>query len=404
MHMTERRGAALSILFLGVVLVNAAMVGASTVATLIAADLIGSTWSGAPNAAGVLGTAVGALGVAWLMARRGRRVGLSVGYMVAASGALLATVGVMGGWLPLLFGGMLLIGIGNGAAQLARYAAADLFTPERRGFVVGAMVWGGTIGAVVGPNLIAPVAEVATAFKLPPLVGSYVLAVLAFVCASLVTAALRVSTATSSAAPAAGSSGRSVWTQGPVLVALAAMVAAHFSMVAVMTMTPLHIQLHGHGLDVVGGVLTAHMLGMFALAPLSGRLADLFGSVRVIVAGSATLLAAAVVAAAAQPTDTSMLALALFLLGYGWNLCFVGGSSTLSRELPAGERTQVQGGVDAIVWSTSAVASFASGGLLANGGYPVLSAIAGAIAVIPLVVIPVVRRARPRQVPASAGS
>jgi len=392
MHVTERRGGALSILFLGVVLVNAAMVGASTVATLIAAEAIGSSWSGTPNAAGVLGTAGGALGLGWLMARRGRRVGLSLGYAAAAAGALLATIAVVGGVLPLLFVGMVLIGGGNGGAQLARYAAADLFAPERRGFVVGAMVWGGTIGAVAGPNLIAPTADIATALRLPPLVGSYVLAAVAFTAASLVTGALRVASVTAGGAPKSAST--SVWTQGPVLVAMAAMVAAHFSMVAVMTMTPLHIQLHGQGLHVVGGVLTAHMLGMFALAPVSGRLADMFGAVRVIVGGSATLLAAAIVAAAAQPTDTSMLALALFLLGYGWNLCFVGGSSMLSRELPAAERTQVQGGVDAVVWSTSALASFASGGLLASGGYPALAALAGAIALIPLIVIPLVRRTR----------
>jgi MFS family permease len=394
MHTTERRGAAVSIFFIGVVLVNAAMVGASTVATLIAADAIGSTWSGTPTAAGVLGTAIGALGLAWLMASRGRRLGLSVGYSIGAGGAVLACVGVVGGVLPLLYVGMLLLGLGNGGAQLARYAAADLFAPERRGFVVGAMVWGGTIGAVVGPNLIAPTAEAATALSLPPLVGSYVLAVGAFAIASLVTVALPVSPPTTASGPAKEKPDRATWTQRPVLVALAAMVTAHFSMVAVMTMTPLHIQQHGQGLHVVGGVLTAHMLGMFAFAPLSGRLADVFGAVRVIVGGSATLLAAAVVAAVAQPTDTTMLALALFLLGYGWNLCFVGGSSMLSREVAADERTRVQGGVDAVVWSTSALASFASGGLLASGGYPALAAVAGAIALIPLVVIPVVQRSK----------
>jgi MFS family permease len=266
--------------------------------------------------------------------------------------------------------------------------------------VVGAMVWGGTIGAVVGPNLIAPSADTATALSLPPLVGSYVLAALAFAGATLITGALPVSSSPISAATAANNPDRSTWTQRPVLVALAAMVAAHFSMVALMTMTPLHIQLHGQGLHVVGGVLTAHMLGMFALAPVSGRLADVFGAVRVIVGGSATLLAAAVVSALGEPRDTSMLALALFLLGYGWNLCFVGGSSMLSRELPAGERTQVQGGVDALVWSTYALASFASGGLLASGGYPALAVVAGLIALIPLLVIPLTRRARPSTVAA----
>jgi MFS family permease len=374
---------AVGALFTGVVFMNTAMVGASAVATLIAADVLGNGWSGAPNAAGVLGTAIGALGLSALMARRGRRIGLRLAYGLAAAGALLASAAVLVGALPLLFGGMLLLGVGNAGAQLSRYAAAELYPVERRGLVLGAIVWGGTIGAVVGPNLIAPAASAAEALQLPPLVGSYLLALVAAVGAAVAVLAMPRPSA------AASEPARSVFAldglrQPGVRLALGAMVAAHFTMVAVMTMTPLHLQLHGQGLHVVGVVLSAHMLGMFALAPLSGRLADRVGGRTTINLGIGALLAAALLAAYAPVGDDPSLPIALFLLGYGWNLCFVGGSSTLSRELAPAVQAQTQGVVDALVWSTSALASLFAGALLASGGYGLVAAVAGAVALVPV--------------------
>src|SRR5919199_186554 len=163
----------------GVVLVNIAMVGASAVGTLVAAGMVGESWSGAPNAAAVLGTALGALGLGSLMARRGRRAGLVAAYATGTIGAIAATLGVISGTLQLLMLGMVLLGIGNAAAQLSRYAVAELFAPAQRGLVLGAVVWGGTVGAIVGPNLLGPTAAVAEQTGWPPLAGAYVVALLA---------------------------------------------------------------------------------------------------------------------------------------------------------------------------------------------------------------------------------
>ena len=382
-HRTRLR--AVGAMFTGVVLMTTAMVGASAVATLVAADALGSAWSGAPNAAGVLGTAVGALGLAALMARRGRRTGVLVGYLLAVLGGVLSSAAMLFTALPALFGGMVLLGIGNGGAQLSRYAAAELYPPNRRGFVLGAMVWAGTVGAVIGPNLIAPSATAAGAFHLPPLVGSYVVAMVATLAAGLATVVIPHVTEPHRD-PSDWRMAIATLSRPTVKVALAAMVAAHFTMVAVMTMTPLHIQLHNQGLHVVGTVLSAHMLGMFVLAPLSGRLADRLGGLRVICTGIGTLLAAALLAASA-PVDDLQLPLALFLLGYGWNLCFVGGSSILSRDLPLAAQSEAQGFIDAIVWSTSALASLASGALLALGGYFLVAVVGGMVAVLPLALV-----------------
>ncbi|HEX2130087.1 MAG TPA: MFS transporter, partial [Actinophytocola sp.] len=180
-----------------------------------------------------------------------------------------------------------------------------------------------------------------------------------------------------------------------VATPLVAMVGAQLAMVAVMTMTPLQLDHHGHGLDVVGWTLAAHMIGMFALAPLSGRIADRWGGRTTIHLGIGTLVLAA---AAAAPAHGPGLSFGLFLLGYGWNLVFVGGSSLLSRDLQPAERTQVQGVVDAVVWGSSALASLAAGALFGLGGYPLVTALGGLVALAPIVLL-----ARGRQREADRG-
>jgi MFS family permease len=165
---------------------------------------------------------------------------------------------------------------------------------------------------------------------------------------------------------------------------LVALVAAQLAMVAVMTMTPLQLQSHGHGLDVVGWVLSAHMLGMFALAPLSGRIADRWGPAVTVNAGLGVL---ALASATALTAHSAGLPVALFLLGYGWNLVFVGGSAQLSRDLAPETRSRVQGFVDAVVWSASALAGLGSGQLFAGGGYALVAVVGGVLALLPLALL-----------------
>ncbi|MGH3431374.1 MAG: MFS transporter, partial [Thermocrispum sp.] len=175
---------------------------------------------------------------------------------------------------------------------------------------------------------------------------------------------------------------------------LSAMVAAHAAMVAVMTMTPLQLEHAGHGLTELGWVLGAHMVGMFALAPLSGRLADRFGATVAIYAGIGTLWLSVLTVVMAPTSHDAGLPLGLFLLGYGWNLVFVGGSKSMTAVLAAGERARVQGAVDACVWSAAAVASVAAGPLYQLGGLVLVAVVAGVLTVVPLVLV-----ARGRAVP-----
>ncbi|MBB6396383.1 MFS family permease [Actinomadura coerulea] len=373
----ERRSRPMAALCSGVALMNASMAVASATATLVAADRLGAAWGGVPSAAGVVGTGAGALALTRLV-RTSRRRAFVLGYAAAAAGACLAALAVANGDVAGLCLGMLLLGLGNAAAQLSRYAAADLHPAGRRGFAIGLVVWCAAAGAVGGPLLLDPSGAAAAAAGLPAFTGPFLLAVL--------TCAVAAGAATGGPGGRAGAQGsppplRRLARTPAARSALTAMVTAQVVMVAVMTAAPLDMHMHGHGLGAVGATLSAHTLGMFALSPLTGRMTDRYGAHPVILAGLAVLALSTAVAAVA--TASPGRAAALFLLGYGWNLCFVGGSARLARDLPEAERPHVEGAVDAAVWTVAAAASLLSTAVLSAGGYAVLAwaSCAGALAV-----------------------
>ena len=371
-------------------LMNAAMSVASGVGTIVAADRLGLAWGGVAATAGIVGTGAGALALTRLTARRGRGRALAVGYLVGAVGAVVATGGAVTDDVAALLIGMLLLGVGNAAAQLSRYAAAELHTEDRRGRAIGAVVWAGAVGAVGGPLLLGATAALAGRFGWVPAAGPFLLAVAVTAVAAVVSRWLPYGSKALTAAPAP------LWTllrRPAVRSAFAVLATAQVVMVAVMTAAPVEMHRHGQGLGAVGLVLSAHTLGMFALSPLTGRLVDRLGALPVLVAGLVALAAAAG-ATSAGPTDTAFRAAALSLLGYGWNLCFVGGSTALAETVPSAERARVEGTVDAAAWGLAAVAGLLSTVVLAFGGYAVLTAAAGLLVLVPAAAL----RSAPRAV------
>jgi MFS family permease len=360
-------------------LMNSAMSVGSGVGTIVAADRLGLAWGGVAATAGIVGTGLGALALTRLTARRGRGRALAVGYLVGAVGAVVATGGAATDDVAALLIGMLLLGVGNGAAQLSRYAAAELHAEDRRGRAIGAVVWAGAVGAVGGPLLLGATGSLAGRFGWVPAAGPFLLAVAVSTVAAVVSRWLPPGSKAVTATPAP------LWTllrRPAVRSAFAVLATAQVVMVAVMTAAPVEMHHHGQGLGAVGLVLSAHTLGMFALSPLTGRLVDRLGARPVLVAGLAAL-AVATGAASAGPADTAFRAAALSLLGYGWNLCFVGGSTALAETVPVAERARVEGAVDAAVWGLAAVAGLLSTVVLALGGYAVLTAAAGLLVLVP---------------------
>jgi MFS family permease len=386
----------------GVALGSVGHIAAVTIATIAAAELAGSTaLAGAPGAAVVGGAALGSALIGWLASRRGRRPALVAGYSLGVLGAAIATAAVIAVSFPLLLVGTFFIGFGNSSNQASRYAAADLVAPERRATAISTVVWAATVGAVVGPNLVPVGGGLMMAIGLPETAGAYLVPVVFVGAAALLThvvlrpdpfqIAHESSVAGDDLAP---SEALGAILRRPIVIsALVALVIGQAVMTLIMTMTPLHMVAHGHGLAAVGIVLSAHTIGMFAFAPVSGRMTDRFGAIPVIFLGTGVLAASSALAAVAPPADEALLLFAMFLLGWGWNLGFVAGSALLTSGVSLVERARVQGLTDALIWSAAAIASAGSGVVVATAGYATLGMLGVALVALPVLVL-VSRRSR----------
>jgi MFS family permease len=406
-ELAAQRRRARALLVIGAALGSTATVIANTVAVIAADHILRDTaLVGAVVSAGIVGAAVGTSLLANVMSRRGRRIGLSLGYGLGLSGGLVAALAVMDASFPLLLLGMLLIGMTNSATQLSRYASAEMAVAERRASAIGIVVWAATAGAILGPVLLPVTAGLAGTAGLTDAVGPFVATALAAGLAGLTLVWKLRPDPDDLAVPGEGVgvlgpeepeprgdfSMREIVRRPAVAVALAAMIVGQVVMVVIMAMTPVHMSQHGHDLTAVGIVISAHVLGMFALSPITGRISDRVGPIATILAGSAVLALAGVLAALAPPDGGNVLLVALFLLGYGWNLGFVAGSSLLTSGLEAWERTRAQGYADSLVWGSSALASLTAGIVLTVAGYAALGILGAAMLVVPVAAVMGFRR------------
>ncbi|MFI5842263.1 MFS transporter [Catenuloplanes sp. NPDC051500] len=372
-----------------------------TVGALLSARMAGVGLSGLPGSGAVIGSALLAVPVTRLVQARGRRPGLVLAYLVGALGAVLVVLAAVAGSVPLLFLGMFLFGGGTAANLQARYVAVDLAEPGRRGRDLSLVVWSATIGSVAAPNLADLADRAVAGLRLPVLSGAFVVSGVAFALAALVLLVLlrpdplllartRDGSVGSSAPQVVGvRAGARVVARLPAArLAIAAVATGHAVMVAVMSMTPVHLG-EGHSdadlLRVVGIVLSVHIAGMYGLSPVTGWLADWYGRRAVIIGGLALLLAACVIAGTAGH-DTPRLTLGLALLGLGWSGTMVGGSTLLSESVPPGSRPAVQGLSDLVMGVAGASAGAFSGVVVALAGYGTLTVVA-AMAALPVLAL-----------------
>lgn len=364
----------------------------TAVSALLAKDLLGSkTWIGVAPMSGVLGAAVSSTLLSRIMQQRGRRFGLVLGYGVAAGGASIVAVAARERSFSALVVGMFLFGCALACNQLSRYAASDCVAPAARGRAIGRVVWFATVGAVVGPNLVGASGRWAKALGLPRLAGPYLVGVVAFLAAAAyLTARLRpdplqVARAIETSAGKAPGEDTQPFDDKPAgaiapfrihgaQVDLVAMAFSQAVMIMIMVMTPVHMRDHHHSLAAVGVVLSGHFFGMYAFSPLTGRMVDRLGQVRVIRAG-VVLLAAAMLASLADPDSKATLMSALLLLGIGWNFSFIAGSALLTDAVPQDQQTRAQGFADTVVGIVSASGSLGAGFVFGSWGYTTLAVV-----------------------------
>ncbi|BEL07460.1 MFS transporter [Actinoplanes sichuanensis] len=373
---------------------GAGLAAGITVGALLAEDMLDTTsLAGLPSALFTGGSAATAVLVGRLSHRLGRRTGLAAGYAAGAIGGAGVVLAAVLDNLPLLLVSLLVYGAGTATNLQARYAGTDLAAPDRRGRAVSTILVATTLGAVAGPNLVAPIGALAQQWGIPALAGPFALATVAYGIAGIVLFLLlrpdpllfsRTVPVSSGAAAATGSGRRFA---GSVTAGAVTMVLTQIVMVAVMTMTPVHMHAHGHDLHATGLVIAVHIGAMYLPSPITGILVDRLGRIPVAVASGSTLLAAGIVAATAPDDSVVLLTVALALLGLGWNLGLVAGTAMITDNAPADTRARTQGAVDVCVALAGAGGGIASGMIMAATSYATLSIIGGALA---LAVIPFV--------------
>jgi MFS family permease len=400
----------LAVVLLAQILSGAGLAAGITVGALLAEQMLGSSrLSGLPTVFFTIGSAAAAVSLGWVSQRFGRRTGLSAGYLTGAVGSLGVVLAASIGNIVLLFASLLVYGAGAATNLQARYAGADLAAPSRRGRAVSIVLVATAVGAILGPNLVEVTGAAATAVGVPALAGPFMLAALAYVAGALVlwlllrpdplllarsmaaAAAMQGNEPTSQPLRSTAAPGsRRTWSWA-LASGAGIMILTQLIMVAIMTITPIHIEHHGYGIGVTGIVIGAHVAGMFLPSPFSGWLVDRLGYLAVAVAAGVTLLAAGLIAAWAPADSVATLALALVLLGVGWNLGLVSGTTLVTNAAPLETRARTQGVVDLGIALAGAAAGLSSGLVIAASSFAALSLAGGLLA---LLIIPIAAVAR----------
>lgn len=391
------------------ILSGAGLAAGITVGALLARDMLDSTsLAGMPAMLFTVGSAGAAIGIGRLSQRRGRRVGLAAGYLTGAVGSAGVVLAAVLDSVPLLFAALFIYGAGTAANLQARYAGADLAAPHRRGRAVAIVLVATTVGAVAGPNVAGAMGRWAQAWGIPSLAGPFVLAGVAYaVGAAVLWTLLRPDplvlararereTSMGSVQPDPTPAEARTRSRGIATGALV-MIVSQMVMIAVMTMTPIHMRSQGLDVSAVGFVIGVHVAAMYLPSPLSGWLVDRWGAGTVAMLSAVTFVGAGAVGAWSPPASMPALTLSLALLGLGWSFGLNAGTAMVTTAAPLAHRARIQGNVDFLIALAGATGGALSGVVVAGAGFATLALGGGAVALLLVPVLAVTRAAHPRQ-------
>ncbi|ARC28864.1 MFS transporter [Bacillus toyonensis] len=378
---------------------GAGLAAGITVGALLAQQMLGTdAFAGLPTAMFTLGSALAAFIVGKLSQRYGRRIGLATGFIVGGFGAIGVVMAALTNSIILLLISLLIYGAGTATNLQARYAGTDLADKRQRATAISITMVMTTFGAVAGPNLVGVMGDFAHSIGIPNLAGPFILSAAAFILAGLVLFImlrpdpLIIANIIETYKREHTYKGQPVTEEVKenkrgITVGAIVMILTQIVMVAIMTMTPVHMGHHGHGLSAVGLVIGFHVGAMYLPSLVTGMLIDKIGRTTMSIAGGIILLAAGVIAAMAPSDSLLLLIVALSLLGLGWNLGLISGTAQIVDATIPSTRAKTQGKIDVFVALAGASGGAMSGMIVANSSYAALSLAGGVLA---LLLIPIV--------------
>ena len=383
---------------------GAGLAAGITVGALIARDMLGSaSFSGLPAALFTLGSALSAYLVGRLSQRFGRRYGLSTGFITGGIGAIGVIIAATIGNVLLLFLSLFIYGAGTSTNLQARYAGTDLANEKQRATAVSIAMVSTTLGAVAGPNLVTPMGKVASSIGIPALAGPFILAAFAYISAGLILLiflkpdpflvaraieARRIKEQVNQITDQVNQKLETKINRVGIVAGALDLVLSHVVMVAIMTMTPIHMEDHGNGLSAVGLVIGLHVAAMYLPSPITGILVDKIGRVFMVVASGITLAISGLMAAFVPGDSLLWLTVALILLGLGWKFGLISGTTIIVDSTNLKSRAKTQGSVDVWVALGGTAGSLLSGVIVAYSSYMMLGLLGTylALLIIPIIV------------------
>ncbi|MFD1356312.1 MFS transporter [Fictibacillus halophilus] len=378
---------------------GAGLAAGITVGALLAQQMMGTdAFSGLPAALFTIGSAAAAFIVGRLSQRYGRRTGLTIGFLAGGLGALGVVISAITNSLLLLFVSLFIYGAGTATNLQARYAGTDLANQNQRATAISIILVSTTVGAFAGPNLVGVMGGFASSIGVPALAGPFILSGTAFIIAGLIIflmlrpdpfliVKMLESSKNKQINKVSITNSKQFNDKRGIVIGAAVMILTQLVMIAIMTMTPVHMKHHGHGLSEIGLVIGVHIGSMYLPSLVTGVLCDKIGRTAMVIASGITLLFAGVIAAIAPGDSMFLLIIALSLLGVGWNFGLISGTTILVDSTESSTRAQTQGTIDVLIALAGATGGAMSGMIVAYSSYAALSFAGG---VLSLMLIPVV--------------
>tara|TARA_B100000945_G_scaffold321606_1_gene337546 strand:- start:6070 stop:7326 length:1257 start_codon:yes stop_codon:yes gene_type:complete len=369
-----------SILFASKTLHSTALVGLLTVTPIISVRLTGSDLSvGLPATLVLVGRAIAGYPMGWLMDRLGRRKGLNIGLLISMTGMALGALGAIQSNLLVFLSGSFVLGMSKSAIEQMRFIAAEVQPIGKRAQAIGLIAFSSTVGSLLGSVLMDSSPDMTRVLGIPILIIPFFLGIVLMVMAMIINhlglrpdpASLYVDDLQENED---GTNYRNlnrsmlqIFSTKEVVLACLVMAISWLGMTVVMQVTPLFMSYEGYDVPTISRAVMIHSLGMFILSSFTGWLTSVIGRYPVVGMGIVLLAISGVLGCYAN--TLYRLYVAVFLLGVGWNFCYIAGSAMLSDELQVQERGRAQGISEAIIGITAALGSVSSGLIFSTYGY-----------------------------------
>ncbi|NOU04984.1 MAG: MFS transporter [Hyphomicrobiaceae bacterium] len=369
--LADRTRRNVAILALAQVLFHSTQGMAIATTPLAALQMLGDnkTWATVPIFLAHVGLMTTTLPAALLMGRVGRRAGFTLGAMIGIVGGLVSFAAVWVQSFALLCLGGFLQGAAASFAWHYRFAATDTASDDYKAKALSLVMVGGVLAGLIGPQT----AKWAVGIFDPVLfAGVYMMASVFAVGMLLLVQLVRIPNPVRTEGASSGRPMSEIMRQPMFVVAVLSSMFGYAVMTLVMSATPLAMNGCGFGFADSATVIQAHVIAMFLPSFFTGHLINRFGVLPIIAAGAAIEMLCAVVNFMGIGFFNFLIA--NMLVGLGWNFCYVGGSTLLTKSYRTEEKAKVQGTHDFLVYGTTAMAAALSGTLQAQAGWTVTNA------------------------------